>query len=113
MEHLAIFHGLRIAWDLGIRHVVCFSDSMLAISLVRDPPSQFHVFAVLVNNICALLRRDWEVRVEHILREGNSCADFLAKAGAMQDQSFYMVHHPLPGMESLLLADSMGTVVIR
>nr|XP_023928321.1 uncharacterized protein LOC112039670 [Quercus suber]POE91020.1 hypothetical protein CFP56_05391 [Quercus suber] len=33
-----------------------------------------------------LLNRDWEVRVEHIGREANSCADLSAKRGASQSE---------------------------
>lgn len=38
-----------------------------------------------------LLRQDWEVRVEHVWQEANSCADGLAKRGASQSerQVFY------------------------
>lgn len=113
MELMAIFKWLELVWTLGYRHVVCFSDSMLAINLVRDPPSQYHVFAVLIAHICQLLKRSWRVRLEHILREGNFCADFVAKAGANQEVSFLLLPDPLPGIGDLLIADSMGSVVLR
>ncbi|XP_057420427.1 uncharacterized protein LOC130714518 [Lotus japonicus] len=102
-----------MAWQLGHRQVVCYSDSLLAVTLIQEPPSHFHEFAVLINNICDLLRKDWVVRIEHVLREGNACADFLAKAGVNQDLGFLHLQDPLPGMEHLILADSLGMVTVR
>lgn len=108
-----MYHGLRVAWKLGYRKVVCFFDSMLAIGLVCAPPQQFHVFAVLIRNICDLVKRSWKVRIEHILCEGNSSADFLAKVDVRQELDFLLVQDPPPGIEGLLLADSKGSVVVR
>lgn len=34
MELFAIFHGLVIAWNRGFRKVVCYSDSLLVVTLV-------------------------------------------------------------------------------
>ncbi|XP_057425693.1 uncharacterized protein LOC130719064 [Lotus japonicus] len=113
MELLAICRGLELAWNLGHRRVQCTSDSLLAVNLILRPPSHFHVEAVLVHSILDLLRRDWVVQVAHVLREGNACADFLAKAGAAQERDFLLLQDPPPGMEYLLMADSMGFVTVR
>ena len=113
MELMAIFHGLSLAWDNGFRRVLCLSDSLLAVNLIQTPPSSHHVFAVVVGNICGLLRRDWRVCVQHTLREGNACADFLAKAGAAQAARFSVMGEPPPGLTPLLLADVVGTVFVR
>ncbi|PNX76772.1 ribonuclease H, partial [Trifolium pratense] len=39
-------------------------------------------------NIKDLLTRDWRVRVVHTLREGNACADYLAKIGAGNPEAY-------------------------
>lgn len=95
MELLAIFHGLELAWNLEHRQVECFSDSLLAVNLIQTPPSHFHVEAVLLHHILGLLHRDWNARVTHVLREGNACANFLAKAGASQECSLSIYRIPL------------------
>lgn len=56
-----------------------------------------------------MLERRWEVRLMHTLREGNSCADFMAKAGADQQALFELVHDPPAGLRPLLFADAVGT----
>ncbi|XP_057444905.1 uncharacterized protein LOC130737157 [Lotus japonicus] len=113
MELLAIFRGLRLAWDRGFRRVVCYSDSLLAVSLILRPPSMFHEHAGLISSICGLLRREWSVRVLHTLREGNACADCLAKAGAGQLLEFLVVVDPPAELQQLLLADALGISFLR
>ncbi|XP_057432515.1 uncharacterized protein LOC130725286 [Lotus japonicus] len=113
MELMAIFHGLRVTWDKGFRRVLCSSDSLLAVSLIRNPPSSFHVHAVIIACIRAMLSRPWMVRLEHTLREGNACVDYMAKAGALQDHRFALVQEPPPDLVLLLLADARGISFIR
>src|ERR1044072_2929243 len=113
MELMAIYHGLRLAWEHGFRKVLCLTDSLLSVSLIQTQLSQFHEYAVIVGNIKALLRREWEVRLCHTLREGNMCADFLAKAGARQDHSLEVLVSPPPGLGPLLCADAAGVSFIR
>lgn len=113
MELLAMFHGLRIAWDRGARVVECQSDSLEAVTLVNYFPPSRHLYASLIWDIKDLLARVWLVEVIHTLREGNSCADFLVKFGASQDSIFVAIDHPLDGMSLLLLADSMGVLSVR
>ncbi|XP_057444631.1 uncharacterized protein LOC130736871 [Lotus japonicus] len=106
MELLAVFKGLQLAWDGGFRRVVCFTDSLLAVSLILRPPSEFHENAAIIRAIGDLLNRSWEVHLQHTLREGNFCADFLAKAGARQQSEY------LPVMTLLLDPPSFETVTL-
>ncbi|KAI4351147.1 hypothetical protein L6164_005530 [Bauhinia variegata] len=48
-NHLQHHRGLGLAWDFGLKHVTCYSDSMEAVNLVqRNPPPPFHVYACLL-----------------------------------------------------------------
>lgn len=42
------------------------------------------------------------------MREGNQCADFMAKIGANQYESWKIFSTPPQGLSSLLLADMAG-----
>jgi len=67
----------------------------------------------LIQNIKDLLNLDWKASLNHTLREGNSCADFLAKTGA-SSTSEYVVYIPPPtGLSDLLDSDSAGTWFCR
>ncbi|MCI40968.1 glucan 13-beta-glucosidase, partial [Trifolium medium] len=67
----------------------------------------------IIYNIKDLLSRNWRVRLMHTLREGNTCADFLAKIGACNPEAYSPIVVPPDGMSLLLLADASGTIFSR
>jgi hypothetical protein len=50
---------------------------------------------------------EWEVNLSHTLREGNSCADFLAKVGSSNDTKLRIWSSPPEGLNSLLRDDAL------
>jgi ribonuclease HI len=112
-ELMAILHGLQICWENGYRRISCFSDSLQAVNLIRDGVSAHHRFANEVISICQLLDRNWEIVVEHTLREGNACADVLAKMDALSDSPLVKLSSPLVDLAIPLLADAQGVVFFR
>lgn len=70
-------------------------------------PSSSHIYASLIWDINGFLSRDWRVELHHTLTEENTCADFLAKFGAQQDNTIVALDYPLEGMSLLLLVDAM------
>lgn len=60
-----------------------------------------------------MLSKDWEVHLNHTLREGNQCVDYLAKMGARGISSLVLLEKAPTGMDSMLLADAMGVVFVR
>ncbi|PNX61255.1 ribonuclease H, partial [Trifolium pratense] len=90
-EIMAVLHGLELCWVNGFRNIACYSDSLQAVALIRDGVSLFHKFANEIQSIRQLLRRDWNVVVDHTLREGNACADVLAKMGASANSSLVVL----------------------
>ncbi|MCI37093.1 ribonuclease H protein, partial [Trifolium medium] len=80
-EIMAMLHGLELCWKKGFQRVSCFSESLQIVTLVKDGVLPYHKFANEVTSIRQLLDRDWVVAVDHTLREGNTCADMLAKKG--------------------------------
>lgn len=107
-ELWGLYHGLSLAWDKGYRNVTCYSDSQFAISLVKESSSIFHKYASLIHSVQALLNKNWSVTLLHTLMEGNQCADFLTKKGALQEDGLKMLATTPMGISSLLLADSCG-----
>jgi ribonuclease HI len=83
VEIMAVLHGLQLCWDNGYRKVICFSDSLQSVNLIRDGVSAHHRFANEIQCIRNLLANEWEVVISHTLREGNACADVQAKMGAL------------------------------
>jgi hypothetical protein len=73
------------------------SSSYYLIMLMTDIRS-------VIYNIKELLTRDWRIRLMHTLREGNACADYLAKMGAHNPEAYSPLAVPPDGMNLLLLA---------
>ncbi|XP_045821683.1 uncharacterized protein LOC123914526 [Trifolium pratense] len=50
-----IYHGLILAKDMAIEDLICYSDSLHCINLIKGSISKFHVHAVLIQDINKLL----------------------------------------------------------
>ncbi|KAL6494930.1 hypothetical protein OROGR_030849 [Orobanche gracilis] len=106
-ELMGLLHGLQLTWENGYRKFICYSDSMDALSLINRFLPVHHHYSPVVLSIQDLLQRDWEVVLKHTLREGNFCADLLAKMGANSSSNLTIIHVAPPGISPLLLADAM------
>jgi ribonuclease HI len=108
-ELMAIYKGLLLAWEMNIKELWCYSDSKTAISLITEPVDEWHHYAAIIHNIKDIITRDWQVIVSHTLREGNVCADYLAKHGAHNNEAFTTITNPPAGLSLPLLMDSSKT----
>ncbi|KAJ1388412.1 Ribonuclease H domain [Sesbania bispinosa] len=107
-ELYAIRRGLMICAELGYSSVWCESDSKEAIRLCLLPSiPQHHHFAVIIADIHHLLRQSWNCHLSHVLREGNSCADLLAKSCVNQVDILKLWQTPPAFMSSALLVDAL------
>ncbi|KAL6494820.1 hypothetical protein OROGR_031620 [Orobanche gracilis] len=71
------------------------------------------MYGPILGLIHDFLDRDWEVRLEHILREGNTVADFLAKEGARDSCRLKCWDSPPGAAASLLADDYRGALFLR
>jgi len=109
----ALMIGIKLCWEAGYKKLACFSDSLHVVHLLSKEVSRLHHYANLLERIQMYLDKVWDISIHHIFREGNSCADILAKLGADHSESLVMVHQPLSCLSSTLLADAMGVSFIR
>ncbi|KAK4268336.1 hypothetical protein QN277_025008 [Acacia crassicarpa] len=85
VELLAIKKGLELAWNKGCRNVICETDSKDSLKLIKRASTNVHMFRKVIGEIQKICERKWErVELVHVLREGNQCADYLAKFGSKQ-----------------------------
>nr|KYP43659.1 hypothetical protein KK1_034887 [Cajanus cajan] len=92
---------------MHVSNVVCISDSLHALNLIQHPPLVWHVYATIIARIRDFTREDWRLEFKHTLREGNSCANFLAKREAAVDEDLIILEAPLAKLSMLLDADIM------
>ena len=84
-ELVVVRHGLKLAWDMGFKFIHLELDSMTMLNWLVEKTANFPTNMMpLILDCRNLLGRDWEVRVLHIYREANACADALAKRGTHQ-----------------------------
>ncbi|CAI0551170.1 unnamed protein product [Linum tenue] len=60
-----------------------------------------------------MIQRNWEVRIEHIYREGNVVADFLASTGHALQVGSHPILVPDQRLQHWLLFDLVGSQTSR
>ncbi|KAL5173340.1 hypothetical protein HKD37_16G045905 [Glycine soja] len=62
-EQFALYHGLKVAGDKGIRSLICESDSKMALQLIQHNDNAFHPHALLIRKIQSYKNWQWEVQL--------------------------------------------------
>ncbi|GAU46201.1 hypothetical protein TSUD_401610 [Trifolium subterraneum] len=106
-ELMAILHGLRIARNLSCNHIYCYSDSQTVLDLISKDFSTFHHYVAIIAKIQDFLKMEWEARLLHTLREGNTSSDFLAKFGSTNDDKLTIWEAPSEELKNILLFDAL------
>ncbi|CAL1377125.1 unnamed protein product [Linum trigynum] len=65
---------------MGIRKLEVQTDSAMALQLIVEA-GEHHPHLILVREARRLVNLDWQVRMLHIYREGNTVVDYLASVG--------------------------------
>jgi ribonuclease HI len=111
-ELYVIYQGLTLAKDLAVEELVCYSDSLLYINLIKGPIVKYHVHAVLIQDIKEFISQR-NVTLCHTFRERNQCVDFLAKLETSSDADFLIHASPSEDLLDLCRSDSTGTFFLR
>ena len=70
---------------MGFKYIHLELDSKVVLTWLTNPNTSYPTNMMpLICDCRKLLEQDWEVRVQHIYREANECADALAKWGTHQ-----------------------------
>ena len=93
------WYVLKIAWERGYRRLILEIDSLLAVNMIIKKHKQVNNYHSLLIDIFRLLDLQWNVRMQHTLREDNCGADVIANLGIqmvlachMFDRASYDVH---------------------
>lgn len=105
--------GLRIARDLNIKKVVTEMDSEAVINLMREDQDHVDTWGTLLNDCKAIAASLEEVDYSHVLRDGNSCVDWLANYDQLMSWGTTILEQPLDGFVNLLQEDAGGQLIRR
>ena len=107
-----ILKGIEMAWNSGERRVILETDSKAALELVQGagPDS---LLSNLIHQIRNYTRRDQKCSLQHVWREGNKCADWLAKQSVSSDLGMRILTELLQELRELIGADILGVATPR
>ncbi|CAL1395909.1 unnamed protein product [Linum trigynum] len=112
-ELWAIYHGLKLGWNLGYRAIIIETDSQLAIQLVKNRKDPLHPYAALLTAIRRKISQDWVVNLVHVYREGNRVADWLSKHSLVYPYGMHELDSPPQELLPLLQDDQRGITSLR
>ena len=105
-ELWALRDGLNLAFQLGIRWLEVELDAKVIVEMLNNANSTNIKFSPLVFYYRSLIARFTQVRVAHVYREVNKCADFLAKKGCCMRENFVIFEvSPSDELDKLLVSD--------
>ncbi|KAL5793965.1 hypothetical protein ACOSP7_002559 [Xanthoceras sorbifolium] len=76
---------LQLAWKSGFRCIILESDSTDSVNLLLKETNINHPLFNLISQCNLLIKGDWKCEGNHIFREDNMVADFLAGLGKNRD----------------------------
>ncbi|CAL5419769.1 unnamed protein product [Camellia sinensis] len=106
-ELWAIYKGLTVILQKGMNNVTIETECEQAMKLLKEEPNAKCPFKGLVED-AHIIMRGCECTVQRVYKEGNLCADALAKFGATQPKEILVVNEPPAGIKEFLVADMIG-----
>ncbi|KAF7820682.1 putative ribonuclease H protein At1g65750 family [Senna tora] len=112
-ELWGVYSGLVTAQRYGFHRIIIETDSLVACEMVQGVLPHAHLCALLVGHICELLNKEWEVKLQHTYREGNSAADAMARAAYDSNNFLTFVNDPPRDVANFLAFDLYGSGLVR
>jgi ribonuclease HI len=121
-EYEALLHGLRVAKEIGIKHIMCCGDSNLVTQQVaRTYKAWNEVMVAYRDEVDELAKSFIGYDIKYIRREDNMAADTLSKLGSSRKAvppGVFLEHLHIPsvrmaGPENLELASSPVMAVMH
>ncbi|GAY55924.1 hypothetical protein CUMW_167830, partial [Citrus unshiu] len=113
-ELWALYHGLNLVWERGFRKVLVECNSHEAVKCLELPTSFLDPNRALILSCREYLCRNWDCKLQLILREANSCANWLAAHCENQPLGSLAVFDTPPyALAPIFQKDSTGIVQTR
>lgn len=107
-ELWALFKGFCLIQRKGLRDVIVETDCKpLLLLITLQDRCEKHRFKALIEH-CKVVMNEHHCVVVHTYREGNQCADHLAKLGGVNSREYAVLAEPPACLMPLLMADAQG-----
>ena len=105
---------LMLASQLDITQLLVELDAKVVVDLMLSSKSSNNSFLALLNDCRYLFRQFNQVKISHVYREANRCADHLAKGGCTLIENFVVLDSPnLDELCIFLDSDAFGLYTLR
>ena len=112
-ELWAIRDGLMLCVGKNMAMVEIELDAKAVVDMLRNPQYSNRSFSSLLEDCRKLIYEIPQVRIKHCYREANGCADFMARKGSVQGQSFLVFESSPEDMIGFVEADMSGASASR
>lgn len=113
-ELWALRLGIRLAREMWLPRVIFEMDSLVVVNMVREGSTKVAHLRPLLHEIVDVLKQnDWQINMEHVHREANHCADWLASKGHSVLLDWVLVDSPCSMLGLLLADDARGCCLPR
>ncbi|MCH94985.1 putative non-LTR retroelement reverse transcriptase, partial [Trifolium medium] len=107
-ELWGIYEGLRLAQRREVMKLELRTDSQVIAQSLQDRKRGSNMGCALLKKIRSLLDGPWEVKIIHVFREANRCADMLANMGSEGPIGFEFFANPPPRVMQIVDDDIRG-----
>ena len=99
---------------MGVQRLVVELDAKVVVNLITSTGGANKPYLPLLNNCRYLLSRFLQTQVVHVFREGNRCADALARLGSSMAEEFLVFDNPpSPDVLYFVNTDAAGVLYNR
>ncbi|QHN91804.1 Putative ribonuclease H protein [Arachis hypogaea] len=113
VEIFTILEGLCIAWNRDIKKLIVELDSKRGLELTANPSQHHPTLTRAIRRITGLVKRNWKVKMQHVLREANKIADGMANFILDSHDTFLFLEHPPAEITLSLFADICKVLFLR
>ncbi|XP_072080961.1 uncharacterized protein [Arachis hypogaea] len=112
-ELCGVKKGLEIIWTMSFRKIMVEIDAGAVIKLLNKGESLASHPNAVVREIYELKRRNWNIHFVQIYREGNMCADYLAKKSLTMEADFIFWDIPPSDLRRIISDDERWVTLPR
>jgi ribonuclease HI len=107
-ELWGLLEGLSMARSMGFNKLEVQMDSEIIVNIINKHGQGSVSGWSIIKKIRSLLSLDWSVKICHIYREANRCADMLANMGCVHNHGTLSYHQPPTDLMQVLDDDIRG-----
>jgi len=112
-EATTLRDGLKAALDAGMMYLHIEGDNRMVIQFVKG---EIHIpwrIQMLVHDIQTMLSSFTSLTIQHVFREGNIAANWIAKLGVVLKTDLNFSHSPSPKVSCIINVDYLGRTLAR